>query len=39
MPVGVQIVSRPFEEEKILAIAFAYERENNSPVKFASNLL
>jgi aspartyl-tRNA(Asn)/glutamyl-tRNA(Gln) amidotransferase subunit A len=39
MPVGVQIVSGPFEEEKILAIAFAYERENNSPVKFTSNLL
>ena len=39
MPVGVQIVSGPLEEEKILAIAFAYERENKCPVKFTSNLL
>jgi aspartyl-tRNA(Asn)/glutamyl-tRNA(Gln) amidotransferase subunit A len=30
MPVGVQIVSGPFEEEKILGVAFAYEPEYNS---------
>jgi aspartyl-tRNA(Asn)/glutamyl-tRNA(Gln) amidotransferase subunit A len=38
MPVGVQIVGGPFQEEKILSIAYAYERENNSHVKFSPSL-
>mgnify|MGYP001293451982 CR=1 FL=1 len=34
MPVGVQIIAAPFEEEKILSIAYAYERVNDSLTKF-----
>jgi len=34
MPVGVQIIAAPFEEEKILSIAYAYERVNDSVTKF-----
>lgn len=30
MPIGVQIVSGPFEEQKILALAFAYEPQDNN---------
>jgi aspartyl-tRNA(Asn)/glutamyl-tRNA(Gln) amidotransferase subunit A len=34
MPVGVQIVGSPFEEDKILSIAYNYERINDSLTKF-----
>lgn len=34
LPVGVQIVGAPFEEEKILSIAYAYECINDSLTKF-----
>ena len=34
MPVGVQIVGRPFEEEKVLSIAYKYELFNNSLEKY-----
>ena len=34
MPVGVQIVGRPFEEDKILSIAYTYESVNDSLLKF-----
>jgi aspartyl-tRNA(Asn)/glutamyl-tRNA(Gln) amidotransferase subunit A len=33
-PVGVQIVGNPFEEDKILSIAYNYERINDSLTKF-----
>src|ERR687897_583005 len=38
MPVGVQIVGSPFEEEKILSIAYKYECINNSLEKFVPPL-
>ncbi len=34
LPVGVQIIGAPFEEEKILSIAYAYECINDSLTKF-----
>jgi aspartyl-tRNA(Asn)/glutamyl-tRNA(Gln) amidotransferase subunit A len=34
MPVGVQIVGSPFEEQKILSLAYAYEQTNDSLMKF-----
>jgi aspartyl-tRNA(Asn)/glutamyl-tRNA(Gln) amidotransferase subunit A len=34
MPVGVQIVGSPFEEDKVLSIAYNYERINDSLRKF-----
>jgi aspartyl-tRNA(Asn)/glutamyl-tRNA(Gln) amidotransferase subunit A len=34
MPVGIQIVGSPFEEEKILSLAYAYEQTNDSLMKF-----
>jgi aspartyl-tRNA(Asn)/glutamyl-tRNA(Gln) amidotransferase subunit A len=34
MPVGIQIVGSPFEEEKILSLAYAYEERNDSLTKF-----
>jgi Asp-tRNA(Asn)/Glu-tRNA(Gln) amidotransferase A subunit family amidase len=38
MPVGVQIVGSPFEEEKILSMAYKYECINNSLEKFVPPL-
>jgi Asp-tRNA(Asn)/Glu-tRNA(Gln) amidotransferase A subunit family amidase len=38
MPVGVQIVGRPFEEDKILSIAYTYESVNDSLLKFIPTL-
>jgi aspartyl-tRNA(Asn)/glutamyl-tRNA(Gln) amidotransferase subunit A len=34
MPVGVQIVGSPFDEGKVLSLAYAYEERNNSITKF-----
>ncbi len=34
LPVGAQIIGAPFEEEKILSIAYAYECMNDSLTKF-----
>jgi aspartyl-tRNA(Asn)/glutamyl-tRNA(Gln) amidotransferase subunit A len=34
MPIGAQIIGPPFEEEKILSLAYAYELVNGSLVKF-----
>ncbi len=34
LPIGAQIIGSPFAEEKILSLAYAYERLNNSFTKF-----
>jgi len=34
LPIGAQIIGSPFEEERILSLAYAYERLNNSFMKF-----
>jgi aspartyl-tRNA(Asn)/glutamyl-tRNA(Gln) amidotransferase subunit A len=38
MPVGAQIIGPPFEEEKILSLACAYEHVNDSLMKFTPPL-
>lgn len=38
LPVGAQIIGRPFKEEMILSIAYSYERLNNSMNKFIPDL-
>jgi aspartyl-tRNA(Asn)/glutamyl-tRNA(Gln) amidotransferase subunit A len=38
MPVGVQIVGSPFDEGKVLSLAYAYEERNNSITKFTPSL-
>lgn len=38
MPIGAQIIGPPFEEEKILSLAYAYERVNDSLMKFTPPL-
>jgi aspartyl-tRNA(Asn)/glutamyl-tRNA(Gln) amidotransferase subunit A len=38
MPVGAQIIGPPFEEEKILSLAYAYERVNDSLMRFTPSL-
>jgi aspartyl-tRNA(Asn)/glutamyl-tRNA(Gln) amidotransferase subunit A len=38
MPVGVQIVGAPFDEEKILSFAYLYEEKNDSITKFTPPL-
>ena len=38
MPVGIQIVGSPFNEEKILSLAYAYEEKNDSLAKFTPPL-
>jgi aspartyl-tRNA(Asn)/glutamyl-tRNA(Gln) amidotransferase subunit A len=39
MPIGVQIIGAPYEEEKILSIAYAYESVDNSSKKFIPPLV
>ncbi len=34
LPIGAQIIGSPFAEERILSLAYAYERINNSLMKF-----
>ena len=34
MPVGIQMVGSPFDEGKILSLAYAYEERNNNVTKF-----
>ena len=38
MPIGAQIIGPPFKEEKILSLAYAYERVNGSLMKFTPPL-
>jgi aspartyl-tRNA(Asn)/glutamyl-tRNA(Gln) amidotransferase subunit A len=38
LPVGAQIIGRPFKEEMILSIAYSYEGLNNSMNKYIPNL-
>src|ERR1041385_2500721 len=38
MPIGAQIIGPPFKEEKILSLAYAYERVNGSLMKFTPHL-
>jgi aspartyl-tRNA(Asn)/glutamyl-tRNA(Gln) amidotransferase subunit A len=38
LPVGAQIIGRPFKEEMILSIAYSYERLNNSMNRFIPDL-
>lgn len=35
LPIGAQIIGSPFAEEKILSLAYAYERSNDSVMKFS----
>jgi aspartyl-tRNA(Asn)/glutamyl-tRNA(Gln) amidotransferase subunit A len=38
LPVGVQMIAPPFQEEKILSLAYAYECQNDSVAKFSPPL-
>ena len=38
MPVGIQMVGLPFDEAKILSLAYAYEERNDNITKFTPPL-
>jgi Asp-tRNA(Asn)/Glu-tRNA(Gln) amidotransferase A subunit family amidase len=39
LPVGVQLVGRPFDEARILKIAYAYEQHYNLAEQFIPDIM